>query len=103
MGYTAIFGGKDGSGSFFAAGNERPTVRLNNKLKYGMDMPDDLIMLIDIGITDAAPKNVTVFVSFEYFAKSTPGYKAAAMYRMTIGELPPKEGHVSSFYNEQDH
>lgn len=93
LGYVSIFG-MGGSPLIFAAGNERPTVRLNNRYKYGIEVPEDIMLLINLRAEDVTPRNVTIFISYDYVPKSAPGYKAASMHWVTIGEPAPQEGCV---------
>ena len=82
----------------FASGNERPTVRLNNKRKYGIEIPEDIMVMIELQSSEITPKNVTLFVSYEYVPKSAVGYRAASMYWFSIGEPTPKTGCVLAGY-----
>jgi hypothetical protein len=94
LGYVSVFGAKNTNNSIFAGGNERPTIRLNNKYKYGIEVPEDIMVMIDIVSENATPKDVTVFISYDYVLKSTPGYKTARVHWLSIGEPSPKEGYV---------
>jgi hypothetical protein len=90
--HIALFGSGAGSGSIWAAGNERPTLRLNTESKYGLDFPTAFMLMIDLMTEDTKPKNLTLEINYEWVPKTTAGYKAAAMYWLTIGEPAAKSG-----------
>lgn len=90
--HIALFGSGAGSGSIWAAGNERPTLRLNTEAKYGLDFPTAFMLMIDLMTEDTKPKNLTLEINYEWVPKTTAGYKAAAMYWLTIGEPAAKNG-----------
>jgi hypothetical protein len=90
--HIALFGSGAGSGSIWAAGNERPTLRLNTEDKYGLDFPTAFMLMIDLMTEDTKPKNLTLEINYEWVPKSTAGYKGAAMYWLTIGEPAAKNG-----------
>jgi hypothetical protein len=90
--HIALFGSGGGSGSIWAAGNERPTLRLNTESKYGLDFPQAFMLMIDLMTEDSKPKNLTLEIQYEWVPKTTAGYKAAAMYWLTIGEPAAKDG-----------
>jgi hypothetical protein len=94
--HIALFGSGGGQGSIWACGNERPTLRLNTGSKYGLDFPASFMMMIDLMTEDVAPKSLTLEITYEWVPKTAPGYKAAAMYWLTIGEPQAKSG-VYSF------
>jgi hypothetical protein len=83
--HIALFGSGAGGGSLWAAGNERPTLRLNNKDKYGLEFPSMFMLMIDLMTEEVAPKNLTLEISYEYQPKGG-AYKAARMYWLTVGE-----------------
>jgi len=87
-----MFGSGGGQGSLWAAGNERPTLRLNSKEKYGLAFPSKYMLMIDLMSDTVAPKNLTLEVTFEIVPKSGSGYKPATMYWLTIGEPWGKQG-----------
>jgi hypothetical protein len=88
-----MFGPGGGQGSLWAAGNERPTLRLNNAEKYGLEFPSKYILMIDLMTEAATAKNLTLEVTFEIVPREGSGYKPATMYWLTIGEPWAKEGH----------
>jgi hypothetical protein len=71
--------------SLWAAGNERPTLRLNNKEKFGLELPAMFMLMIDLMTEEVTPKNLTLEISYEYQTKSS-GYKPARMYWLSVGE-----------------
>jgi hypothetical protein len=89
--HIALFGSGGGQGSLWAAGNERPTLRLANAHKYGLEM-SSFMMIIDLMSEDTKAKNVNLFISYDYTEKGTPGWKSAVMYWLTIGEPAAKAG-----------
>jgi len=94
--HIALFGSGGGQGSIWACGNERPTLRLNSASKYGLDFPSQFMMMIDLMTEDTAPKSLSLEITYEWVPKTASGYKAAAMYWLTIGEPQAKSG-VYSF------
>ena len=69
------------SGSrIYAGGNERVPVRLNSKLKYGID-PGWGTMGGEAELMSENSKPITLYATmlFEYVPKSTPGYKEARL------------------------
>jgi len=84
--HIALFGSGAGGGSLWAAGNERPTLRLNNKDKFGLEIPMGFGLMIDLMTEEVAPKNLTLEISYEYQNKGSSGYKPARMYWLTVGE-----------------
>jgi len=97
--HIALFGTGGGQGSLWACGNERPTLRLNTGSKYGLDFPTNFMMLIDLMTEEVKPKTLTLELTYEWVPKSTPGYKAATMYWLTIGEPSAKSG-IYSFKSQ---
>lgn len=90
--HIALFGSGAGQGSLWAAGNERPTLRLNTGEKYGLDFPAMFMLMIDLMTEDTKPKNLTLEITYETVPKIGAGYKAANMYWLTIGEPRAKQG-----------
>jgi hypothetical protein len=90
--HIALFGQGAGQGSLWAAGNERPTLRLNNKDKYGLDFPSMFMLMIDLMVEGSGSKNLTLEITYETVPKAGSGYKAATMYWLTIGEPRAKTG-----------
>jgi hypothetical protein len=97
--HIALFGSGGGQGSLWACGNERPTLRLNTGSKFGLDFPSTFMMLIDLMTEDVKAKTLTLELTYEWVPKTAPGYKAAAMYWLTIGEPSAKSG-VYSFKSQ---
>jgi len=89
--HIALFGTGAGQGSLWAAGNERPTLRLNGAEKYGLDFPAAFMLMIDLMTEDVKAKNLTLEIAYETVPK-TGGYKGANMYWLTIGEPAAKKG-----------
>jgi len=98
--HIALFGAGGGQGSLWAAGNERPTLRLDTGGKYGLSM-GSFMMIIDLMSEDTKAKEVTLFISYDYVPATTPGYKAASMYWLTIGEPQAKSGVYKFSSNSQ--
>jgi len=90
--HIAMFGPGGGTGSLWAAGNERPTLRLNTADKYGLEFPSKYMLMIDLMTEAKDTKNLTLEVTFEIIPKSNKEYKAATMYWLTVGEPWAKEG-----------
>jgi len=90
--HIALFGSGGGQGSIWACGNERPTLRLNEMSKYGLDFPNAFMLMVDLMTEETTPKSLTLEITYEHVPKTTPGYKAAAMYWLTIGEPAAKDG-----------
>jgi len=96
--HIALFGSGTGGGSIWAAGNERPTLRLNTESKYGIQFPSSFMLMIDLMSEDVKPKNLTLEINYENIpTTSAQGklYKAATMYWLTIGEPAAKTGAYS--------
>jgi hypothetical protein len=90
--HIALFGPGAGGASIWAAGNERPTIRLNEKYKYGLDL-SVFTMMVDLMSEDSKPKPVYLFINFEYIPKmKATGYKTATMYWLTVGEPAARTG-----------
>jgi len=91
--HIAMFGSGAGGGSLWAAGNERPTIRLNNQKKYGLQIPPSFMLMIDLMVEDTKAKNLTLEITYDHIATgAATGYKAATMYWLTIGEPRAKTG-----------
>jgi len=90
--HIALFGSGAGGGSLWAAGNERPTIRLNGQEKYGLEFPSMFMLMIDLMTEDTKPKNLTLEITYEHIPKGASGYKGATMYWLTIGEPKAKAG-----------
>jgi hypothetical protein len=81
-----------GSHILWAGGNERPTLRLNTRYKYGIDWPDTYNILFEFMSALEQPKRVFLSVSFEYIEKTQPeaaDYKDSILTWFTIGN--PKQ------------
>jgi len=89
--HIALFGSGAGQGSLWAAGNERPTLRLNGAEKFGLDFPAAFMLMIDLMTEDVKAKNLTLEINYETVPK-TGGYKGVNMYWLTIGEPAAKKG-----------
>jgi len=91
--HIALFGSGAGGGSLWAAGNERPTIRLNNQKKYGLQIPASFMLMIDLMVEDTKAKNLTLEITYDHIPTgASTGYKAATMYWLTIGEPKAKTG-----------
>jgi hypothetical protein len=90
--HIALFGSGAGAGSIWAAGNERPTIRLNTQQKYGLNFPASFMLMIDLMVEDTKAKNLTLEITYETVPKTTSGYAAARMNWLTIGEPAAKKG-----------
>lgn len=97
--HIALFGSGAGGASIWAAGNERPTLRLNEGAKYGLAFPTMFMLMIDLMSEEVKAKNLTLEITYENIPTSGAqfrSYKAATMYWLTIGEPAAKQG-VYSF------
>jgi len=90
--HIALFGSGGGQGSIWACGNERPTLRLNSEQKYGLDFPSAFMLMVDLMTESTESKSLTLEITYEHVPKTAAGYKAAAMYWLTIGEPAAKDG-----------
>jgi len=90
--HIAMFGSGAGGGSLWAAGNERPTIRLNNQKKYGLQFPSSFMLMIDLMVDDSKSKNLTLEITYDHIPIGQNGYKGATMYWLTIGEPKAKTG-----------
>jgi len=91
--HIALFGSGAGGASIWACGNERPTLRLNEGDKYGLDFPSSFLLMIDLMTESTVAKTLTLEIAYEYIPKTTSsGYKPAVMYWLTIGEPAAKDG-----------
>jgi hypothetical protein len=89
----------------WAAGNERPTLRLNSEdNKFGIDFSDGPYM-INVDLMSEAPKpiDVKLSITYEYILKSQPEaakYKGSVLMWNDVGQPPAKDG-VYSFYSRK--
>jgi hypothetical protein len=67
-----------GPNILWAGGNERPTLRLNTRYKYGIDWPADFNFLLEFMSSVPQTVNVSLAITFEYLEKTQP---EAADYR----------------------
>jgi len=82
-------------GAIWAAGNERPTIRLNTESKYGIDWPASYGVSVDIMSERPQPFNVSMSIIFEYIDKKSDmgkKYKDIMMQWLTIGYPAPPKG-----------
>ncbi|KAF2671725.1 hypothetical protein BT63DRAFT_452228 [Microthyrium microscopicum] len=56
----------------WAGGNERPTLRLNTRYKYGIDWPSNVNFLLEYMSAVKQDVNVSLAVTYEYIPKSSP-------------------------------
>jgi hypothetical protein len=85
-------------GMIWAAGNERPTIRLNGKYKYGIDWPDSLGVSVDIMSEKNEQMTVSMSITYEYIEKESEmgqQYKASQMYWSQIGSPAPPPGKMT--------
>jgi hypothetical protein len=61
-----------GPNILWAGGNERPTLRLNTRYKYGLDWPANFNFLLEYMSAIPQPVNVSLAITFEYLEKSQP-------------------------------
>jgi hypothetical protein len=76
-------------GVIWAAANERPTLRLNSKYRYGIDWPNVFSYAVDLASERNDDIDVYLSITFEYVPKSTPqgrNYRGSFMYWNTIGD-----------------
>jgi hypothetical protein len=77
------------SGIIWAAGNERPSLRLNTKYRYGIDWPNVFSYTIDMASERNDDVDVLLSITYEFISKSSPQgryYKGSYMYWNTIGD-----------------
>jgi hypothetical protein len=88
-----------GIGGIWAAGNERPTLRLNSQHKYGIDWPDNNFgMQIDLMSEAPKPMNLSLSILFEYLEKTQPeakDYRSSYMRWNQIGFPQAQDGKYS--------
>jgi hypothetical protein len=75
-------------GAIWAAGNERPTIRLNSQSKYGIDWPASFGFSVDIMSEQSKPFNASMSIIYEYIDKNSDmgrQYKDMVMRWLTIG------------------
>jgi hypothetical protein len=92
MHHIALFGT---SGSIWASGNERPTLRLNEGSKHGIMMPAVYTMIVDLMAEFKDKKNLQLEIQYEYIDPTSPeykNYKKADVYWLTIGEPAARNG-----------
>jgi hypothetical protein len=86
-------------GVIWAAANERPTLRLNSKYRYGIDWPEVFSYTLDLASERKEDSEVYLAIDFEYIPKNSPQgqyYRGTHMHWNTIGDpndIP--EGRVS--------
>jgi len=92
--HTVLVGGPQGT--IWAAGNERPTLRLNSQYKYGIDWPSSLYSIsVDLMSEAKVPMNLSLSILYEYIEKSSPQgkeYKGSYLRWNQIGFPAAKEG-----------
>jgi hypothetical protein len=90
-----------GMSPMWAAGNERPTLRVNNEInKFGIDFPDfGFFINIDLMSEAPQPLDVKLSITYEYILKSQPEaekYKGSVLMWNDVGQ-PAAKGGVYSF------
>jgi hypothetical protein len=83
-------------GPIWAAGNERPTIRLNTDgNRYGINFPSKLAMSVDVMSERTEPLTVSMSITYEYIDKNSDMgklYKASQMHWSQIGHPTPPDG-----------
>jgi hypothetical protein len=64
-----------GPNILWAGGNERPTLRLNTRYKYGIDWPETFNFALEYMSAIKQDVNVSLAITFEYIEKSQPEAK----------------------------
>jgi hypothetical protein len=83
------------AGAIWAAGNERPTIRLNAKEKYGIDWPSNFGLSVDVMSEQKEPMTVSMSITYEYIDKDSEMgqlYKGSQMYWSQVGAPSPQPG-----------
>lgn len=93
-----------GNGVIWAAGNERPTIRLNSQYKYGIDWKGNVSYTVDIMSEKKEPMTASMSITYEFVPKNSEmgkQYKAAAMKWIQIsGRQQPQPG-ITTYKNRQ--
>jgi hypothetical protein len=87
-----------GPNILWAGGNERPTLRLNARHKYGIDWPVNYNFLLEFMSVVPRDVNVSLAVTFEYIEKNTPeskGYKDSYLIWNSVGTPQYQNGSYS--------
>jgi len=82
----------------WAAGNERPTLRLNHENKYGIDWPSSLFVTMDLMSEAKKPIDLSMSITYEYIEKNSEMgkiYKPATLHWNSIGSPKPPTGKQS--------
>jgi hypothetical protein len=77
-----------GPNILWAGGNERPTLRLNTRYRYGIDWPTNFNILVEYMSAQKDEIGVSLAVTFEYIEKSQPnakGYRDAYLIWNSVG------------------
>jgi hypothetical protein len=92
--HTVLAGGPQGT--IWAAGNERPTLRLNSQYKYGIDWPTSYYGIsVDLMSEAKVAANLSLSILYEYIEKASPvgkEYKGSYLRWNQIGFPAAKEG-----------
>jgi hypothetical protein len=84
-----------GPNILWAGGNERPTLRLNTRYKYGLDWPLNFNFLIEYMSSIQQDTNVSLAITFEYLEKNQPGaeqYRDSYLIWNSVGTPAYKNG-----------
>ena len=72
----------------WVGGNERPTLRLNTRYKYGIDWPSNFNFIVEFMSSIMQDVNVRLAITFEYLEKGQPeavGYRHSYLVRNSVG------------------
>jgi hypothetical protein len=84
-----------GPNILWAGGNERPTLRLNTRYKYGIDWPADFNFILEFMSALKQDVNVSLAITFEYIEKSQPeakDYKDSYLIWNSVGTPQYQKG-----------
>lgn len=93
-----------GPNILWAGGNEKPTLRLNTRYKYGLDWPMNFNFLIEYMSSVQEDTDVSLAITFEYLEKDQPEaekYRDSYLIWNSVGTPAYKNGTydiVSSAY-----
>jgi hypothetical protein len=82
----------------WAGGNERPTLRLNTRYKYGIDWPSDFNFAVEFMSSIKQDVNVRLAITFEYIEKGQPeavGYRDSYLVWNSVGTPRYQNGSYS--------
>jgi hypothetical protein len=82
----------------WAGGNERPTLRLNTRYKYGIDWPSNFNFVLEYMSSIKQDVNVYLAITFEYIEKRQPeavGYRDSYLMWNSVGTTRYENGSYS--------